>query len=137
MACHEIAALRISLHTLLGTRPAAELTHEIAEVGPLLEVDGPLRRLSEARDFAAIRRALEASASELEARVTAMSTDDPLLGYHRALVVTVRGVLRDVERTAAQLERFYLDIEDTHDLLHEVFPGSDDPGSDEAGPEHV
>lgn len=124
MACHEIAALRVALHSLLGTRPAHELNHELAELGPLLDADGPLRRLTEARDLAATRRALEASAQDLEARVSAMAAEDPSVGYYRALVVTVRGVLRDVERATASLERFYLDIEDTHDLLHEVFPGS-------------
>ena len=126
MACHEIAALRIALHHVLGSRPDAELTHELAELGSVCETDGPLRRLTEARDFATLRRTLEAAASEQEAQLAGMAPDDPKLGYHRALVVTVRGVLRDVERTTAQLERFYLDIEDTHDLLHEVFPGSDD-----------
>ncbi len=126
MACHEIAALRIALHRQLGNRPLAELTHEVAEVGPLLDQIGPLKSLSEARDLTAIARALEACASDLEARVSAMSADHPQLGYYRALVVTVRSVLRDVQRMTAQMERFYLDIEDTHDLLHEVFVGSDD-----------
>lgn len=126
MACHEIAALRIALHRLLGTRSPAELAHEVAELGPLLESDGPLRRIAEATDLAAIRRALEASAIELETRVSAMDTADPSLGYHRALVVTVRATLRDLERSVGSLERFYLDVEDTHDLLHEVFPGSAD-----------
>ncbi len=126
MACHEIAALRVALHTLLGTRPGHELNHELAELGPLVDAEGPLKRLTEARDLAAIRRALEASAQDLEARVATMSAEDPATGYHRALVVTVRGVLRDVERATQSLERFYLDIEDTHDLLHEVFPGSAD-----------
>ena len=126
MACHEIAALRVALHRLLGTRPAAELTHEVAELGTVCDTDGPLRRLTEARDLASLRRALEAAATDHETHFAEMAGDDPKLGYHRALVVTVRGVLRDVERMAAQMERFYLDIEDTHDLLHEVFPGSDD-----------
>ena len=125
MACHEIAALRIALHHLLGTRPDAELTHEVAELGPVVAVDGPLLRLTKARDLATIRRTLEAAASEQEAQLATMASDDPKLGYSRALVVTVRGVLRDVERMSTQMERFYLDIEDTHDLLHEVFPGSD------------
>lgn len=128
MACHEIAALRVSLHHLLGTRPAAELTHELAELGSVGEDDGPLRRLTEARDLATLRRALEAAASDHEARLSAMAADDPRLGYHRALVVVVRGMLRDVERIAAMVERFYLDIEDTHDLLHEVFPGGEVDG---------
>ncbi|MCK6521385.1 DUF3209 family protein [Myxococcota bacterium] len=126
MACHEIAALRIALHNLLGTRPAVELTHEVAELGALCELDGPLRRLTQARDLGTLRRALEAAVGEHEAQLGAMSPDDPTLGYHRALVVTVRCALRDVERMSMMIERFYLDIEDTHDLLHEVFPGVDD-----------
>lgn len=126
MSCHEIAALRIAIHRLLGTRPDAELTHEVAELGDACATDGPLRRLTEARDLASIRRTLEAAATDHEAQLATMAKDDPKLGYHRALVVTVRGVLRDVERMSTQMERFYLDIEDTHDLLHEVFPESDD-----------
>ena len=125
MACHEIAALRIALHRILGTRPDMELTHEVAELGSVCEVDGPLRRVTEARDLATLRRALEAAVTDHEAQLASMSADDPQLGYHRALVVTVRGVLRDVARMSTMMERFYLDIEDTHDLLHEVFPGSD------------
>ena len=126
MACHEIAALRIALHHLLGTRPAAELTHEKAELGTACDTDGPLRRLTEAKDLGAIRKALEAAATEHEAHLAAMAPDDPNLGYHRALVVSVRAVVRDVARLNTQIERMYLDIEDTHDLLHEVFPGSAD-----------
>ena len=74
MACHEIAALRIALHHLLGTRPDAELTHEVAELGPVVAVDGPLLRLTKARDLATIRRTLEAAASEQGARMTAMDS---------------------------------------------------------------
>ncbi len=126
MACHEIAALRIALHRMLGNRPDAELNHEIAELGSACAVDGPLRRVTEARDLATLRRALEAAATDHEAQLASMAPGDPQLGYHRALVVTVRGVLRDIERMSITMERFYLDIEDTHDLLHELFPGSDD-----------
>lgn len=126
MACHEIAALRVALHTLLGSRPGHELSHERAELGPVIGEDGPLKRLTEARDLASVRRALEACAQDLEAKVAGLPAEDPGTGYHRALVVTVRAVLRDVERASAGLESFYLDIEDTHDLLHEVFPGSAD-----------
>ena len=126
MACHEIAALRISLHGLLGGRPEHEKAHEILELGGVIATPGPLQALAEATDLHAQRRALAASASALEAKLSQMASDDPQLGYTRALVVVVRGVLRDLDRLHAQIERFYLDIEDTHDLLHEVFPGSDD-----------
>lgn len=123
MACHEIAALRIALHRVLGTRPAHELTHEVAELGDACT--GALRGITEAPDLATMRRALEAAASDLEARVSDMRPDDASLGYYRALVVTVRSVQRQVDRIVDDIERFYVDIEDTHDLLHEVFPGSD------------
>jgi hypothetical protein len=122
MACHEIAALRIALHRLLGTRAEHEKTHEVAELGAACT--GALRALTDATDLAGMRRALDAAASEMDARVAGMDASDPQLGYHRALVVTVRGVQRQVERILADTERFYLDIEETHDLLHEVFPGS-------------
>jgi hypothetical protein len=123
MACHEIAALRLFLHRILGTRAPHERDHEVAELGPILD-GGPLAALSNATDFASARRALEAAAGELDAKVSAMSPSDPQLGYYRSLVVTVRATQRSLDRIVAQTERFYLDIEDTHDLLHEVFPGS-------------
>ena len=37
----------------------------------------------------------------------------------------VDAVLTGLVVPPERVERFYLDIEDTHDLLHEVFPGSD------------
>lgn len=126
MACHEIAAVRVSMHRLLGTRPEHEKTHELAELGS--SHAGALKALAEAPDLASLRRALDAAASDLDAKVAGMAPADPQLGYHRALVVTVRGVQRQVERIIADAERFYLDIEETHDLLHEQFPGSDADG---------
>lgn len=123
MACHEIAALRLCLHRILGTRAPHERDHELAELGPVLHA-GPLAALAAAADFASARRALEAAASELDAKVSSMSLHDPQLGYYRALVVTVRATQRSLDRVLTQTERLYLDIEDTHDLLHEVFPGS-------------
>lgn len=131
MACHEIAALRLCLHRLLGSRPPHERDHELAELGSILD-GGPLAALASAPDLAGAKRALEAAAVDLEVRVTSMSPGDPQLGYHRALVVTVRSTLRALERLAQETERFYLDIEDTHDLLHEVFPGSEADGAVEA-----
>lgn len=126
MACHEIAALRIALHGLLGDRPEHEKSHEILELGELIQQPGPLAAVSQARDLAGLRRALDASAAELEAKVAGMEPADPASGYHRALVVTVRALVRDLDRLHGQIERLYLDVEDTHDLLHEVFPGSAD-----------
>lgn len=125
MACHEIAALRLSLHTVLGNRPDHEKTHELAELGDVIAREGALKALSEARDLGAAKAALAASALDLEAKVAGMSRDDAGLGYHRALLVNVRSVQQNLDRIIADVERFYQDIEDTHDLLHEVFPDED------------
>lgn len=130
MACHEIAALRLSLHTVLGDRPAHERTHELAELGPLIEAGGALQALSEATSLSGARSALSAAALELETRVTGLPLTDPSLGYHRALLVNVRSVQRSLDRIADDLARFYTDIEDVHDLMHEVFPGSEGDGDE-------
>lgn len=126
MACHEIAALRVGLHHILGTRPESELGHELAELGSVIETEGPLKEMTAVRDLNGLRRALLAAADQQEAALAALGGEDPTQGYQRALVVTVRAAQRDLERMIRLLEGFYLDIEDTHDLLHEVFPGSAD-----------
>ncbi len=125
MACHEIAALRLGLHTLLGSRPDHERSHELAELGEVLDRGGALAALAGATTLGALRDALAAAALELEGRVAEMGPETPNLGYHRALLVTVHSTQRSLDRISADIERFYMDIEDTHDLLHETFPDGD------------
>lgn len=125
MACYEVAALRLSLHTLLGDRPAHERTHEEEELGAHLQEPGALKSLSEAGNLAEIRRALEAATVDLEQRVADMPAQAPSLGYYRALVVTVKRTQADLARLSTQIEGYYNDLDETHDLLHEVFPESD------------
>ena len=127
MACHEIAALRLSLHTVLGNRPDHEKTHELAELGDVLDDtrNGALKALAEARNLGGAKTALAASALDLESKVADMSQGAASLGYYRALLVNVRSVQQNLDRIIADVERFYQDIEDTHDLLHEVFPDED------------
>ena len=125
MACHEVAALRLCLHTLLGDRPQHERDHENAELESVLGKAGPLDALAEARSLADAREALRACGLDLEQRVAALDPATPDLGYQRALVVQVRNALRSVERASEDLARFYQDLDEAHDLLHEVFPESD------------
>ncbi|MFT5587563.1 MAG: hypothetical protein ACI9VR_005173 [Cognaticolwellia sp.] len=125
MACYEVAALRLSMHTLLGDRPATERTHEEEELGVHLEQPGALKSLSQAKNMAEIVRALDAASVDLEQRVADMPADAPSLGYYRALVVTVKRTQADFARISTQLERYYHDLDEVHDVLHEVFPESD------------
>ena len=125
MACYEVASLRLALFNLLGDRPAHERTHEEEELGSKLSEDGPLKALAEATTLAQVRVALDAAGLELEQRVADMSAADPQLGYWRSLVVTVKRTQRDLARMAADLERYYQDLDVVHDTLHEIFPESD------------
>lgn len=125
MACHEFAALRLALHSLLGDRPAHERTHEEQDLGSLLTTDGPLRALAEATDLAQIRTALDAAALDLEHRVADMAPERPDLGYWRALLVNVKRTQADLLRLSAWIEGWYHDIDEIHGVLHETFPESD------------
>ncbi len=125
MACYEVASLRLALFNLLGDRPAHERTHEVEELGSKLTEEGPLKMLAEANNLSTLRKALDAAALELEQKVADMSKEAPQLGYYRALVVTVKRTQRDLARMSADLERYYTDLDEVHDVLHEIFPESD------------
>ena len=125
MACYEVASLRLALFNLVGDRPPHERTHEVEELGSKLTEEGPLKALAEATNFAQIRTALDAAALELEQHVEDMPKDAPQLGYWRSLVVTVKRTQLDIARTASDLEKYYRDLDEIHDTLHEVFPESD------------
>ena len=125
MACYEVASLRLALFNLLGDRPTHERTHEVEELGSKLTEAGPLKMVAEANNLSNLRKALDASALELEQKVADMSNQAPQLGYYRALVVTVKRTQRDLARMSADLERYYTDLDEIHDVLHEIFPESD------------
>ncbi len=125
MACHEFAALRLALHTLLGDRPPHERTHEEQDLGDRLSAPGPLKALAEATDLAQLRVALDAAALDLEQRVADMSTDAVDLGYWRALLVNVKRTQAELARLTAWIEGWYHDLDQIHGVLHETFPESD------------
>jgi len=125
MSCHEIAALRLGLMTLLGRDDAAERQHELAELGGAGDRPGPIAALVGARDLAGMQRAFAAAAVDLEAKVAAVPAGDERLAYLRTLVVLCKKVELDLDAQIAGLTRLYSDLETVHDVVHEIYPAGD------------
>jgi hypothetical protein len=122
MACHEIAALRLGLMTVLGHEDEAERQHELAELGDGAARPGPLQAMCHARDLAALRRCYEASIVALEERVAGTATGDARLPYLRTLIVLTRKVELELAHQIDGLLHLYRDLEAMHDLVHEIHP---------------
>jgi hypothetical protein len=126
MSCHEIAALRLGLMTVLGRDDEAERQHELAELGAHAASPGPLQALTLGDNLASLQRSFGAAAADLESRVAATGAGDARLGYLRTLVVLCKKVELDLVAQVASLTRLYGDLETVHDAVHEIFPGQDD-----------
>jgi Protein of unknown function (DUF3209) len=124
MACDEIAALRLALMNVLGGKREAERRHEEAEISRALLREGPIKGLASARTLEEARHQFETAMVELEDRQAAMAPDDPKLHYTRTLLVAVKGAEATFRRLCADLENFHRSLEDTHDLIHEIYPPS-------------
>jgi hypothetical protein len=122
MACHEIAALRLGLMTVLGHDDPAERQLELAELGDGADRPGPLRAMCHATDLAALRRCYEASLADLEQRVATTPGDDAALPYLRTLIVLARKVELDLGHQIEGLHHLYRDLEAMHDFVHEIYP---------------
>lgn len=122
MACHEIAALRLGLMEILGIDDKAEKQHELAELGQAAKVSGPVKSLSAAKDMAGIKRFYEAALSSLEQKVASLKPKDPKLPYYRSLIVLTKKVELDLRNQIDGLTRFYRDLDEIHDFVHEVYP---------------
>ncbi len=122
MACHEIAALRVGLMNVLGIVDEAELAHEMAEIGTAGQQPGPIQTLTQAQSLSTLRKAYESSLVGLEEKVAKMGANDPQLGYYRTLIVTTKKVELELRGHAEQMERFYNDLEEMHDFIHEIYP---------------
>jgi Protein of unknown function (DUF3209) len=122
MACHEIAALRLGLMRILGRDDEAERQHEIAELGDAAKSPGPIQSLCEVRDMASLHRLFAASLAELERKVATTSSDDPKLPYLRSLVILSKKTELDLQNQADNLTRFYRELEEMHDFVHEIYP---------------
>ncbi len=122
MSCHEVAALRLGLMRVLGIQDEAERQHELAELGAAACEPGPIAALAEAHDFADLRRFFDAAVERLQEKVARTPDGDPKLAYYRSLVLLTKKVELDLRNQAEQLERFYRDLEEMHDFVHEIYP---------------
>ena len=122
MACHEIAALRIGLMQILGIRDEAELRHELAELGTAAEAPGPLKSLCGARDLETLARLYASSVTELSEKIAKTSESDPKLPYLRSLLILTKKVELDLRAQIDSVSRFYRELEEMHDFVHEIYP---------------
>jgi len=122
MACHEIAALRIGLMQLLGIRDDAELQHELAELGTAAETPGPLKSLCGARDLDSLARMYATAVTQLGEKIASTPADDPKLPYLRSLIILTKKVELDLRGQIDNMSRFYRELEEMHDFVHEIYP---------------
>ena len=122
MACHEIASLRLGLMRILGIDDEAERQHELAELGDGAAEPGPIQSLCNAQDLAGLRRFFEAALADLEQRIATKGPDDPDLPYLRSLLILNKKVELDLQNYVQSLNSFYRNLDEMHDLIHEVYP---------------
>ncbi len=126
MACHEIAALRLSMMNVLGIKDEAVLAHELAELGDAAEQPGPIRTLAQAADFATMQTAYEHCLSDLEARLSQMPSDHPQRAYYQTLVVLNKKVECELRNFRQSFHNLYQDLEEVHDHMHCIYPASEE-----------
>ena len=126
MACHEIAALRLGLARILGRDNEDERRHDVAELGDAAHREGPLQSLSTAEDFQRLRSFFDSALSDLEKRVAETAPDDAQRPYLLSLILLTKKVELDLENQIDSLMRFYRNLDDIHDFMHDMYPGDSD-----------
>jgi hypothetical protein len=122
MACHEIAALRLGLMKILGNPDESERAHELLELGDLACTPGPLASLSEASDLDTLTKLYGTSLALLNDKVARTAEADPKLPYFRSLVVLTKKVELELAAQVDSLRRISRELEEMHDLVHELYP---------------
>jgi hypothetical protein len=125
MACHEVAALRLGLMNVLGIADEAERQHELAELGAAAHAPGPIQSLTQARDFGELKRLYESSLTLLQEKVARTAADDAQLPYLRSLMILTKKVELELAGHAEVMARFYRDLEELHDFVHEIYPAKE------------
>jgi hypothetical protein len=69
-----------------------------------------------------LKRFYENSLTALAEKVSKTPASDPKLGYYRSLMITTKKVELELSRLSDDFTRFYRDLEEIHDYIHEVFP---------------
>jgi hypothetical protein len=122
MACHEIAALRLGLMRVLGREDPAERQHELAELGDAAGQAGPVSALCEAGTLASLQRFFQAALADLDGQVARTPAGDAKLPYLRTLMVLTKKVELDLAAHTDALTRFYRELDEMHDFVHEIYP---------------
>ncbi len=122
MACHEIAALRLGLMRVLGRHDDGERLHELAELQGAAGKPGPIASLCEAQDLGRLKRFFESALADLDSKVATTPAGDPQLPYLRTLVVLTKKTEMDLSAHIDGLTRFYRELDEMHDLVHEMYP---------------
>ncbi len=122
MACRELAALRLGLMRTIGIEDEAERQHELAELGEQATKPGPLHNMTEAHSLEILKAEYDAAIAQLEEAVAARELNDPKIGYYRTLLVTTKKVEFDLSSQIESLTRFYRDLDQIHDFIHEIYP---------------
>ena len=122
MACRELAGLRLGLMRTIGIEDEAERQHELAELAEHATQPGPLRSMTEATSLENLKSAYDASISKLEEVVAAKGPNDPKIGYYRTLLVITKKAELDLSNQIESLTRFYRDLDQIHDFIHEIYP---------------
>ena len=123
MACHELAGLRLGLMNVLGIEDPKEKQHELSELGKAATAPGPVAQMLKAENVKDLKRFFESSLTSLAEKVSKTPANDPKLGYYRSLMITTKKVELEFSRLTDDFERFYRDLEEIHDYIHEIFPG--------------
>ncbi|MBI4397559.1 MAG: DUF3209 family protein [Candidatus Omnitrophica bacterium] len=122
MACHEIAGLRLGLMNVLGISDEKEKQHELSELGRESTNSGPICQMTKSANLKELKQFFESSLTRLAEKVSKLPSDDPKLGYYRSLMIATKKVELELARLTDDFRRFYQDLEEVHDYIHEVFP---------------
>lgn len=122
MACKELAALRLGLMGTLGIEDEAERQHELGELGADASEPGPLRSMCEAGNLQVLKASYDAAVSRLEESVAKAKPGDAKLAYLQTLLVMTKKVELDLANQIDALTKFYRDLDQMHDFIHEIYP---------------
>jgi hypothetical protein len=110
---------------VLGIADEAERQHELAELGAAAHAPGPIQSLTQARDFGELKRLYESSLTLLQEKVARTAADDAQLPYLRSLMILTKKVELELAGHAEVMARFYRDLEELHDFVHEIYPAKE------------
>ena len=122
MACSELAALRVGLMNVIGIDDPAEKKHELDEIGDELKINPSLGAMVESFSLNDLKRYFSSSLAQLDEKIQKFADDDKQLAYYKTLLVMTKKAELDLENHVRGLQKFYEDLEDVHDFIHEVYP---------------